>query len=65
MVWLQGPTYHGINCNLQLPERPGFTLGTDYVMSVADEVAMGQVTHRVLPFLQSVSLRISPTPTFI
>lgn len=54
MVWLQGPTYHGIKCSLHLPQRPGFTLGPDHVMSVADEVAMGQVTLRVLPFLQSV-----------
>ena len=60
IVWLQGPTYYGINCSLQLRQRPEFTLEPDHVMSVADEVAMGQVTLRVLPFLQSVPWRISP-----
>jgi len=65
MVWLKGPTYHGINCSLQLSQRPGFTLGSDRVMSVADEVAMGQVTFRVLPFLQSVPFRIKPPPLII
>jgi len=65
MVWWQGPSYRGLNCSLQLPQRLGFTLGPDHVISVADEVAMGQVKLRVLAFRQSVSFRIRPLPFII
>ena len=48
-----------------LPRRTGFKPGTIDVGFVADKMALGQVSPRVLGYLLSVSFQKCPTPIFI